>query len=1407
MKAQGVLALLSVFMWACGGGSTPSISTDVSVDPGAQGDVIGDAETSGGTDMPGEANPEVAPEEGVNLPDIEEDFWDVANEGGPGEVVEVSGEDTLADEGGALELPLIPCTNDEDCEAAAVGPCHGLRCASGYCEMYPLEDGTPCDTGSVCELSGACVSGQCIGKPLDCDDGNVCTDDSCDPKEGCVHKPNSEPCDDQNPCTDTSTCEGGVCVGHDNKCQCTTDKDCADKNDDDLCNGVLHCVSGHCEVDPNTVVKCDGPAKDACHTLVCEPKTGQCVPTPAQNGTPCDDGSKCTTLDQCIDGQCVGGTPLSCDDQNPCTDDACDLAAGCTHTPNSAPCDDQDFCTVGDVCKDGKCVGQTPRDCSDGNPCTDDRCEGTSCVHDPNSAPCDDKDPCTSNDYCEQGLCVGHGEPDCDDKNPCTQDSCEKGTGCVHKPLSAVPCDDGNACTVDSGCVDGVCKGGTPVACDDNNICTDDSCDPVKGCVFTPNSRPCDDQNPCTTGDHCQASECVGGPAPSCDDLNPCTDDSCDPAKGCVHVFNSAPCEDGSACTQNDQCVLGQCVGGKAVDCDDNNLCTTDSCDPAKGCVHTPNTLPCDDGNACTEGDRCSNGVCQGGSTKVCMDGNPCTTDNCDPKTGCVFTPKPDNTTCDDGNACTSNDKCSQGQCVGQGTQCNDGNPCTDDRCNSVQGCYYVNNTNPCDDNNRCTEGDVCSNGQCAGKPISCDDGNVCTEDLCDKAIGCYYQFNTKDCEDGNLCTLGDKCQKGVCVPGSGTPNCDDNNPCTTDSCDPKLGCQNVPNTLPCNDGDVCTENDTCSNGQCKGTPVSCDDHNVCTKDVCLAGTGCVHQYVTGPCDDGNKCTSNDQCTNGQCSGTPVLCDDHNICTTDSCDPAKGCVFTYNTLPCDDGKVCTTQDQCQGGQCVGGPAPNCDDGNICTDDGCAEPDGCFHKNNTLPCDDNDACTGPDVCSGGQCSGPAISCDDHNDCTSDWCDHTYGCQHSNVPNGTPCKLGVKVGMCLVGKCVAWDVKASNPQGEQMTWLYEGGRPQANAGLYASGGNAFLPRIYVVNSDLSVSVAYTYPGTITNGQFYAQFGSLAGGSGGISARYVGAGPVGWTNGPSFDTQQDVLSISQIPPQNNTYFVTGKAAGSWALVQSTIRRCTLGQDTECLVMGLVASKNNICKQKAVELRGSYVAGATRAFAVGMEQTMIGFGNLVIASWDGNSQPLKCGDKIQFPGGVFYYDASDGSSLMMPIQAQGPGALNDVHGAALNDVWAVGEKGSVFWYNGMKWTQMSPAKDLPSSGYGANHNAQSVWVDPITGVHVVGTRYSGDFLVCQVPFYLHAVRDQVSGAYKFNNYTEFTDYQVCGQGEVRLSDLYMDSVSSALYVFGWLQKATANVQALVMRIQRPQTPVPLTY
>lgn len=68
--------------------------------------------------------------------------------------------------------------------------CHDLGGAcdvhTGQCSYPAKPDGTLCDDHSACTTADTCTSGICSGPPLNCDDGNGCTQDGCNPQQGCV---------------------------------------------------------------------------------------------------------------------------------------------------------------------------------------------------------------------------------------------------------------------------------------------------------------------------------------------------------------------------------------------------------------------------------------------------------------------------------------------------------------------------------------------------------------------------------------------------------------------------------------------------------------------------------------------------------------------------------------------------------------------------------------------------------------------------------------------------------------------------------------------------------------------------------------------------------------------------------------------------------------------------------------------------------------------------------------------------------------------------------------------------------------------------------------------------------------------------------------------------------------------
>lgn len=301
-------------------------------------------------------------------------------------------------------------------------PCTLDKCDPKLGCQYDLPiDGTPCNDNNACTDKDLCAGKICAGKAVTCEDGNPCTKNQCQSASGCSFpaEATGTVCDDDSNCTDSDACAGSVCAGVVVNC-----------DDDDPCT------------------------KDSCT------KAKGCDYSIAV-GAPCDDLNACTVGDKCNGkGVCAASQQKICDDANPCTADSCNAQQGCAFDAKVAVgCDDGSVCTTADQCNAGTCVG-TAKNCDDTNPCTWDSCDkATGCIAmSKDASPCDDNDACTEGDACLNSACKG-APVNCDDKNPCTKDSCHKTESCKHVITDGASCDDGKSCTEQDACKQAVCEG------------------------------------------------------------------------------------------------------------------------------------------------------------------------------------------------------------------------------------------------------------------------------------------------------------------------------------------------------------------------------------------------------------------------------------------------------------------------------------------------------------------------------------------------------------------------------------------------------------------------------------------------------------------------------------------------------------------------------------------------------------------------------------------------------------------------------------------------------------------------------------------------------------------------------------------------------------------------------------
>ncbi len=146
-----------------------------------------------------------------------------------------------------------------------------------------------------------------------------------------------------------------ICDGRDNNCDGEVDEGFDLSSDPNNCGGCGNvcgqnatCVFGACQ-GSFTCGDCDDGID--CTADSCDTFTGACVHSP-NNGL-CTDSNWCNGTETCnVSVGCVSGTPVSCNDANPCTVDICDPFSGCQFINVNDGTD----CGSGLTCQDGMCT-------------------------------------------------------------------------------------------------------------------------------------------------------------------------------------------------------------------------------------------------------------------------------------------------------------------------------------------------------------------------------------------------------------------------------------------------------------------------------------------------------------------------------------------------------------------------------------------------------------------------------------------------------------------------------------------------------------------------------------------------------------------------------------------------------------------------------------------------------------------------------------------------------------------------------------------------------------------------------------------------------------------------------------------------------------------------------------------
>jgi hypothetical protein len=550
-----------------------------------------------------------------------------------------------------------------------------------------------------------------FGVPTDGDgDGYYAEINDCNDADNKIHPGAGELCDDID-----QNCDGDPAAGS--------------------CNDGIACTEDICDVGSGSCTSIPkdeacGYYESGCVSGTCEPTNPEsnpegCVFTYQDEGTTCDDNNLCTQGDTCDGNEGCYGTPITCNDDNPCTYNNCDPWSGCTYNAdNSAACVYHADGIYDDFCYNKVCwpEGTTPDADEDGVADWDDNCVS---VANPNQADCNLNN-------------VG--------------DACDSVS-----PLNSEVCDG----------IDNDCDWGIDEGCDCSEYARE-------GGIGIPVLCGYNDVNACRTGTQtCNSStyvwgNCVDfagvnvtGPTPeTCNG----EDDDCD---GAVDEDGDTPLCPGGQCQGPSGCVVEICNDGidndgdYYIDCEDYDCSDTEDCTSFCGdgsCTGSETAEKCSQDCQCTSGSAQScpltHGVCTG-TTHDCVDGiwtvcNYGSLYEANSETSCDGRDNDCDGAVDEGTGGGSCDTGLLGICSESTTQCQNG----------ALSCVASVEPSPevCDGLDNDCDGLVDEGGVCM---------TTCTVDAdCSNEYYCSSNACVPKLANGASCTAGDSCFSGYCSDG-----------------------------------------------------------------------------------------------------------------------------------------------------------------------------------------------------------------------------------------------------------------------------------------------------------------------------------------------------------------------------------------------------------------------------------------------------------------------------------------------------------------------------------------------------------------------------------------------------------------------------------------------------------------